>query len=600
MQASSRTVACLLSSLALWQVACGNDSTPNRGTQPCDNMQSKCPLAGDSGGIGPVVSGGVSAGTDIAPAGGTSGSGSPLGGTSSNSSVPIGTGLSTLGGSASSTSTSGLTSGSTSTGGNSRGETLTGGVATGGIRTSSGALTGGVATGGIPLSSGTLAGRTATGGIPTIGTGGVGGSTGTGGVAGTTGLSLIVTPLSLTFDPTNVGATSAPKVVMVANTGNSPIALYPIVNGAGFTVDSTTCGASVTTGCTVTMRFAPDSANAMTGILTIAPGFSVSMSGTGTEPNTFRLKPSVIPETILLNANLYITVTVTATSNLSDLLCLPDGPDLKADADNTTCTAAIAANTPCLFAFTFKATTVGAKKDSIVCSAAGVVKALPVTPTVVTPPSLVIAPTFATFATAIGTTSLPLTFAVANAGGSASGSLTALLRSSDPTAFAITDNNCIVPLAPLATCTINVVYLPTTKTRTSSTGTLTVTASAPGSASVVANLTGTVAAPALLQFTGETSFGVLTVGESSPTASYMISNNGGVASGTLTVASTDPQFAVSNDQCSGLSLAASSSCTFGVTFSPTKVGFSAATLTVTSAGTPLTSQQLSGTAIPAQ
>ena len=470
--------------------------------------------------------------------------------------------------------------GSTSGTGGAGGRTGTGGIA--GIAGFGGTTLGG---GSIEAAGGVVAGAMS---------GGVGGTASDAGTGGSGSPALTSSTPSVNFGEVTIGQSSTPKLVTVTSTG-ALVVIHPVVTGAGFLIDSTTCG-TASVSCTISVKFSPASVGAASGILNIATGLTVSLSGTGTPPGTFTVTPSVIPTTVLVNQSLPVSVTVTATTALTDLSCSPSGGDLTAAPATTTCTGTIAANTPCVYAFTFKAATPGDKSDSIVCSSGGVVKTVPVAPTVVNGPSLAITPNPGSFSASVGSTGAAITFNLANIGGSVTGALTtAPLGGANAADFAITDNKCVVPLAPLTTCAIQVVFKPTAVG--ARTATLTVTDATAGSTPATATLNGTAIAGTALAITGAANLGSVTIGQAGTASTYTITNSGGTATGALLVAA-GPQFTIGSDLCSGLSLAAAKTCTFTVTFSPTSAGAQSAVLSASSGGTTLAQLIVQGTGSP--
>ena len=404
---------------------------------------------------------------------------------------------------------------------------------------------------------------------------------------------LAVSPASLNFGSVIQGETSTGQTVTVTNTG-ALVVVSPTVTGAGFTIDTTntTCGTAAAT-CTITLKFSPGSVGGANGILTVATGLTVSLSGTGLAVGTFRATPSVIPPTLLVNQSASISVTVTATQAMTDLSCLASGPDLTADLTTTTCTGTVAASVPCAYVYTFKAATAGPKSDSIVCSSGGNVQTIPVTPTVVTPASLAIGPNPGSFSAVVGATSTAIAFNLANSGGSNSGSLTTALSGVNASDFAITDNKCVVPLGPLSVCAIQVVFKPATVG--TKIATLTVTDATAGSTPVSATLNGTAIGTPAVAITGAGNLGTVTVGQAGPASTYTITNSGGSATGALAVAAGDAEFAIGSDLCSGLPLAAGKTCTLTVAFSPTSAGVKSAVLNASSGGAVLGTLQIQGT-----
>ncbi len=87
--------------------------------------------------------------------------------------------------------------------------------------------------------------------------------------------------------------------------------------------------------------------------------------------------------------------------------------------------------------------------------------------------------------------------------------------------------------------------------------------------------------PAMLSGTpADTDFGDVVVGQPSSSVSYTISNDGDETSGTLGVI-VDPTasgFAVSDNTCSGITLAKHATCTFAIAFTPGAAGISMATV----------------------
>ena len=125
-------------------------------------------------------------------------------------------------------------------------------------------------------------------------------------------------------------------------------------------------------------------------------------------------------------------------------------------------------------------------------------------------------------------------------------------------------NTCGSSLAANASCTINVVFTPTkTGSRTASLG---VTDNAAGSPQSVP-LSGTGTAPTVTLSPASLNFSGVLVGKSSSTQSVTVTNSGNAS---LTVSDIDATGDFSEtDNCTAAQVAAGSSCTITVTFSPT-------------------------------
>ena len=134
-------------------------------------------------------------------------------------------------------------------------------------------------------------------------------------------------------------------------------------------------------------------------------------------------------------------------------------------------------------------------------------------------------------------------------------------------------NNCSGSIAPTASCSIQVSFAPTAVG--SASGSVTITDDA-GTQTV--GLTGRGSAPVSLSST-RLSFGTLAVGNTSYAKTVTVTNRLNVALSFSSITVSGP-FAVASDTC-GASVAAGTSCTVGVTFSPTTTGSITGTLTFT-------------------
>jgi hypothetical protein len=190
----------------------------------------------------------------------------------------------------------------------------------------------------------------------------------------------------------------------------------------------------------------------------------------------------------------------------------------------------------------------------------------------------------------VGTSSTPQPFTLTNITGSALTSLSMSFTGANAGDFSQT-NNCGTSLASNASCTINVKFTP--GAGGSRSATLSVSDSAGTQTSGVAG-TGTWS---LSLAPGTVSFGNQNLGTSSSPQPVTLTNNSGAALTGISVSVTGTNsgdFGQSNN-C-GTSLAANSSCTINVTFTPGALGSRGATLSVTDAAGTQTSS-LSGTGV---
>jgi hypothetical protein len=190
----------------------------------------------------------------------------------------------------------------------------------------------------------------------------------------------------------------------------------------------------------------------------------------------------------------------------------------------------------------------------------------------------------------VGTTSAQQTLTLSNSQSTALTGISLAITGANASDFAETDN-CGTSIAANTSCTINVTFTPAAAG--SRTGTLTATDSAGTQSS---SLSGTGVGSVTLT-PSSLSFGSQNVGTTSSSQPLTLTNGGATAlTGiSVTVTGTNPGDFAQTNNC-GTSIAANTSCTINVTFTPTTAGSRAASITVTdSAGTQ--SSGLSGTGV---
>jgi hypothetical protein len=217
-----------------------------------------------------------------------------------------------------------------------------------------------------------------------------------------------------------------------------------------------------------------------------------------------------------------------------------------------------------------------------------------------TPAALAVSPTSLAFGNqAVGSTSTARTLTLSNTGGAGATGITVAVTApfSRPTGAA--GGTCTATLAAATSCTINVVFSPTAAVTSNGTATITANVTVTGSP---VTLTGTgVATPAALAVTPTSlAFGNQGVGSTSAARSLTLSNTGGTGATGITVVVTAP-FSRPTGAAGGTcttTLAAATSCTINVVFSPTAAVTSNGTATITAnvtvTGSPVT---LTGTGV---
>ena len=146
-------------------------------------------------------------------------------------------------------------------------------------------------------------------------------------------------------------------------------------------------------------------------------------------------------------------------------------------------------------------------------------------------------------------------------------------------AFSETDNCQGVSVAVGAGCTIEVIFSPTATGAL--TGTLALTANISGGPVTVA-LSGTGVLPAALSvLPGSLSFGSIVVGQSAAVQNLTVANTGGASLALSAISMSGSGFLLTSNSC-GATLAAQSSCTLSVVFTPTASGAASGLATITS------------------
>jgi len=415
-----------------------------------------------------------------------------------------------------------------------------------------------------------------------------------------------------------LNTTSAPpKTFILTNSGHGPLTFT--ISAHGDFAQTNDCISPLDDGqsCTISVTFTPTALGLRNGTVVIsdnAPGnpHSITLSGTGTAPAVGLAPTSLVFGNQLVGTTssppLAVTVTNTGTSPLHISAAAASG-EFSVAAGQTCIGATVDPGNTCTILVVFWPTAVGARSGTLTVTddagnVAGTTQPVPLTGTGVAPAATV-SPASVDFGNQlVGTTSVPQTVTLTNVGSS-------ILNIADIAAsgdFALGTSTCATTLASLASCTTMVTFHPTaTGTRS---GALTFTDDAgnvPGTVQTV-TLTGTGGAGTATLSPTSVNFGSQLVGTTSATQNVTLTNNGAstlnIASITVTtdfgVGAEASDFRILQGTC-GATLAADSSCTFGVTFTPSARGARTGRVVVTDdAGNVAGTQQtvaLTGTGI---
>lgn len=393
---------------------------------------------------------------------------------------------------------------------------------------------------------------------------------------------------ALAFGNQAVGSNSAAQSVKLTNTGNLALAVTNIASSGQYTV-ANNCGASVPAGgsCSIDVTFAPTTMGSQAGALTVTTAggtCTASLSGTGllavltAAPSSLAFGNQTVGSTSAAS-----TVTLTNTGNTSASV---SGATVAApfSVASTTCGASLAASSSCTYSVTFSPGAMNATSSTLTIPTSVGNKTVALSGTGLQTSGSVPVGSLSFGSQAVSTTSSAQSVVLSNTGN------TALTVSGVSVSgqYGAT-HNCPASLAVGASCTVNVTFAPVTMGAQN--GTL--TASTNGGNQTV-SLSGTGLLAVLGAAPSSVAFGNQTVGSTSAAQTVTLTNSGN-AGVTVSAATVTAPFSLLATTC-GASLAASSSCTYSLTYSPAGMGGSAGSLSIpASAGTQTVS--LSGTGL---
>lgn len=431
--------------------------------------------------------------------------------------------------------------------------------------------------------------------------------------------SATASPSTVTWQQVAVGSTGTPETVTLTNSGTVAVNFTSVVftgtNAGDFAIDKNTCSSTLAAAasCTTTILFAPTAVGTRTATLTytddagdspqqvavsgtgmIAPSGSVTISPTGLSFGNANIGATAGPQSIAISNSTPGPVSLSAASisgtNPGDF-----------SVASTTCQSTLAASSSCTASVVFSPTAAGVRSAvfSITTSNSSTPLSASLSGTGVNPgPSVTALPSSIIWASvAVGSSGTQQPATLTNKGTGPVTISSIGLTGTDPHDFSISQNTCGSTLAASSSCAVAISFTPTATGARAAT--LTFTDSDSSSPQQI-SLSGT-GEPAGTVTASPTSisFGSVNTGSSSSPQSITISNTTlnsvtmGAAAPIAGANATD--FSVSSSTCAS-TLAASSSCTESIVFSPVAVGARSASLSITTSAsnTPL-SVALSGT-----
>ena len=302
---------------------------------------------------------------------------------------------------------------------------------------------------------------------------------------------------------------------------------------------------------------------------------------------TFSLVPSSLAfntETVnIASAAQVATLTNTGTIALPITSITRTGANANQFSQTNTCGASVAVNATCEISVVFRPTSAGAKAATLNVNAGGGAgtQTVSLTGTGIVA-TYTVGPNPLAFASqAVGVASAAQTVTVTNIGTLVVPVTSITLTGANAGQFSQT-NTCGTSVAVGGTCTINVVFKPTTVG--AKVATVNVNAGG-GAGTQTVSLTGTGVVPTYSLAPPSLAFGNQPRNTSSPAQTITLTNTGTLALPitSIALATGNPNQFLQTNTC-GMSVAVGSSCTISVVFKPTTTGVKTSTVKVTAAG----------------
>ena len=458
----------------------------------------------------------------------------------------------------------------------------------------------------LPLTNADITGTLFAQAVPTDGSAtlnGIGYLEGYGnGSATLNGIGYLIPGNPLSFGQVNSGQTATQTLTLTNNSSATPVTIRRITSGWPF-LANTTCGATLTyhQTCTVNLTYSPlnqiQTGSTGTPFNTDA-GTLIIESDALTSPNIINLTGQTTPIFVSTPTNTAPLVAYTASQNSLTFPATPVGnistpqtvvlsntgttviriaalqttPDFTATSN---CAALIPA-AACTITVTFTPTTTGTRISALEISSDSSTALEFISLIGAASPSTInLSPTFLDFSTIPLGTSSTLPIQITN-NGTNPATFNSLTTTGDYTVASGTCPATGSPLAPAASCTLQLTFTPT-QTGTHA-GTLSLSTSA-STLPLIASLTGIGTQPHLQITPASLTFVTTSLGSTSNlTLTLANTGNAPVNNTALTITG---DYAVTTP-CAGTTLAAGTSCSVTVAFTPTAAGARPGTLTISS------------------
>jgi hypothetical protein len=393
-------------------------------------------------------------------------------------------------------------------------------------------------------------------------------------------------PFTLGFGGVLEKTTSQQMTVTLTNLSNASLTITGITASGDFAVvtSATSCFYTVSTvapeaNCTIGVTFTPTALGFRSGAVMVTDNASGSpqalqLTGTGTVSAA-----SVSPTSLNFQTQNVGTASgrqaVTLTNTASVALPVGNVTISSGWAQSNNCVPSVGPNASCTINVVFQPTAGGSYAGTLMLTddAINTPQTVTLSGTGFAPASL--SPASLTFGNQlVGTQSTTQTITLTNPNNGGGGSnVPGFTISGD--FQQVTSCDALSILGPDVPCPISVWFTPTAiGTRT---GTLTITYTNPTPTTLTASLTGTGVAPEAIVSPTALTFGNQALGSASSPLAITLSNTGNAP---LSISSITLSGDFSETNTCGSSVAANSSCTINVVFTPTESGVRSGTLTI--------------------
>ena len=394
-----------------------------------------------------------------------------------------------------------------------------------------------------------------------------------------------VSPGTLDFGQVQIGTSSNALSISVENTTSSAVAVTNLQVTAPYQLAGNACGSSLrpNSECQLSLTFTPTQAGKANGTFTLTDAFgsqTANLTGTGMTAPTDTISPTSLSFAETPVGALSSPQILTLTNN-GDLPLKGISVDASAGFQVTSnCGATLSAHTMCSISVLFAPTAIGNISGTARIADSDRTQTVALAGVGVSAPFLNVIPSQISFpAQLLGTTSASIPVTITNKGGASLAGLGFQLIGQNSSSFGWNASSCGRTLNAAETCTATVTFTPATNGQLNAV--LVVSSSTRGVDPVQVSLTGLGQAASGISIAPNTlSFTQSTIGQPSAQQTVTISNTSSSVA-TALVFSIAPPFSIAQSTC-GSSLAAGTTCTTAIIFTPVGNGTVSGTLNVTS------------------